>query len=401
MIPFDLVKGSSPLIIGMDINKFSNTSNMGNEKTIEFKRPQDTQKRKLITYIGQDRQGDERLWVEIAPHVQSTVVTIMANIKKRPELNIVKKVHRFMHGNSSELSRLFEEAGMLTPRIKRAISKVTESCTPCAKSGRPKNTKKLSLKHVNREFNDEVQADFMTIKHNDDKYEVLNISDCSTAFGERCIVKSRSAEVMMGKFEEMWICRHDCPVRLSADPEFCKPFFLKYLNGLGTEVNERPGRSSHKNGSVERNNGLFKFIFEKMSKEKTHAGAELILARASFAGNMMFGRSRLNAFQLVRGYLPRVAGMPQKILTSELMETYTKMSTYRAIQTAMTTRHPKLIPSSMLKEDDDILVFYKPTNKWLNVEWIKAKVTKVREHYVECRRSSRGPPYVSHTSIYG
>lgn len=348
-IRFDLFKGSSPLIIGMDVKKFGNTINMCKEETLEFKRQQDTQPRKFFTYVDKDQNGADRLWVEISPHTKSTVITMMANIKKRPELNIVKKSTPFNHGNSNELSRLFEEAGMLTPRIERARTKVTEACVSCAKSGRPKNSRKLSLKHVNTEFNNEVQADFMTVNHNGSKYEILNISDCSTAFVERSILKSRSAKVMMEKFVETWICRHGCPVQFSADPEFCQPFFIKYLNGHGTKTNERPAQSSHKNGRVERNNSLFKSIFEKMSKEKTHASAELLVARASFAANMMFGRSRINSFQLVRGYLPRVAGSSQQIVTKKLIDSYIQMSAYRAIQATMTARNPKLISSSMLK----------------------------------------------------
>lgn len=101
---------------------------------------------------------------------------------KRDQLNIVKKLQRFTHGNSNELSRLLEEASMLT--------KVTKSCVLCAKSGRPKNVKKLSINHINKEFNNEVQADFMAVKHEGDKYEIVNISDSSTAFGERRILKS-------------------------------------------------------------------------------------------------------------------------------------------------------------------------------------------------------------------
>lgn len=317
---------------------------------------------------------------------------MMANIKKRPELNIVKKVHRFTHGNATEMSRLFEEAGMLTPRIKKAIDKVTKACTPCARSGRPKNSRKLSLKHVNKDFNIEVQADFMTVKHQGVNYELLNVSDCNTAFGERSIVTSRGASQMMQKFEESWICRHGPPEKFSADPEFCQPLFVKYLTGYNIKVNERPARSSHKNGRVERNNGLFKSIFEKMSKEKTQAGIELIVARASFASNMMFWRSKLTPFQLARGYLPGIVGTPQTILTKELMDAYIRISASRAIDASLKARTPKTIPGSMLKPGDEVYVFYKSTNKSVDIQWVTATVEKVRDHFVECRRSRKGPP---------
>lgn len=105
------------------------------------------------------------------------------------------------------------------------MGKVTSSCNPCAGSGRPANPKKISLKHVNRESNMEVQADFFTIKLGNDNYELLNVVDCSTACGERAIVNSRSADSMLIKFDEIWLCLHGTPAEFSADPELCLTFF--------------------------------------------------------------------------------------------------------------------------------------------------------------------------------
>lgn len=110
---------------------------------------------------------------------------------------------------------------MLTPRILKAKEKVTGSCIPCARSGRPKNRRELSLSHVNQDFNVEVQADFMTVKNGQEKYELLNVVDCGTGFGERTFVRSRDSHNMMTKFEEVWMCRHGAPQHFSADPEFC------------------------------------------------------------------------------------------------------------------------------------------------------------------------------------
>lgn len=90
----------------------------------------------------------------------------MEIFKNRPVINVVKKVHRFTDETLYEPRRLFDEAGMFKQRIKRAIDKVTNACMPCVKSGLPINSNNLSLKHVNKEFILKVQADFMTVKHN-------------------------------------------------------------------------------------------------------------------------------------------------------------------------------------------------------------------------------------------
>lgn len=99
------------------------------------------------------------------------------------------------------------------------------------------------------------------MKSDERNYEIINIVDASRGFGDRTIVESRSAKVMVSKFEESWICRHGSPKSFSVDLEFCQPFFVKYLGGHGIQTNERPSRSSHKNRIVERSNGTFKSVF--------------------------------------------------------------------------------------------------------------------------------------------
>lgn len=107
---------------------------------------------------------------------------------------------------------------------------------------------------------------------------------------------------------------------------------------------------------------------------------------------MMFGRSTLNAFQIARGYLPGIAGIPKKILTTELLNGYTKLSACRAIAAAVLTSNPKAIPISMLKKGDDIYVLYISTNKSIDVKWITAKIIDFEEHFVVFLLSVKGPP---------
>lgn len=126
-IPFYLVEGNSPVVIGMDIERYANINSMDECKQIEFKRPHDNSKLKFLTYVETDANGDERLRLDVATNRKSSVTSLMANIKKRPELNLVKKIHRFTHGNKDELTKLLTEAGMKTERMEKAIKKETSS----------------------------------------------------------------------------------------------------------------------------------------------------------------------------------------------------------------------------------------------------------------------------------
>lgn len=159
---------------------------MNEQKTFVFKRPHDNSPGTFYTYVDKDVNvnGDERLWLDIAPNGKCCLRSVMYNIVKRPELNLVKKAHFFTHGNKHDLVRLFTKAGMMNQKVKKEIEKVTSSCISCARSGRPTNANQLSLKHVNKECNDEVQADFLTVKYREGKVEVLNIVDAGTGYGE-------------------------------------------------------------------------------------------------------------------------------------------------------------------------------------------------------------------------
>lgn len=92
---------------------------MKKQNCFKFQPPHDKYIRKCFTYIAKDDNGDERLWLDIATHSNSCVKSLIANIKKRPELNMVKKGHRFTHGNSNDITNLFKEAGILTPRSRK------------------------------------------------------------------------------------------------------------------------------------------------------------------------------------------------------------------------------------------------------------------------------------------
>lgn len=79
------------------------TKNMMQNKNIMFKRPQDTEKRNLLTYSAKEANRDERLWLDIATHKQRCIKFLASNIKNRPEQNPVKNVIGFTDRNSKEL----------------------------------------------------------------------------------------------------------------------------------------------------------------------------------------------------------------------------------------------------------------------------------------------------------
>lgn len=111
----------------------------------------------------------------------------------------------------------------------------------------------------------------MVVYVNEVKFTVLNIVDAGTRYGERPIARSRDAENMMDMIESEWLYNHGAPKHISANPEFCKPFFMKLLMAHDVRLRPRPSCASFKNGRVERNNGVFKKVISRLAREQTTA----------------------------------------------------------------------------------------------------------------------------------
>lgn len=389
---FDLVKGHSPLIIGLDSKKSADTLNRCSPSGVVFQRPCDSTPREYLTYIAPDESRCERLRLDIVPHPMSSASSLLANVVKRHDLNITKKIHRYTHATVEKMKRIIKDGGMATPELNAACEKVFQVCQICVSSGRPGIKPKISLSHVNTRFNDEVQADFVTVYIREEKYEVLNVIDSGTRYGERVIATSRDSKSMMSLFETEWLYHHGAPTAFSADPEFCKPFFHDFLKSHKIEARPRPSRSSWKNGIVERNNGTFKNVLSRIARENTSASPTTLIARASLMKNMFHGNATLSAFQLAHGYVPSIAGVPDSLVSQELLDAHVEIMASRAIQRVLQSKQPNLLQREALSSGTKIWVYFNTSKQNDPERWLQATVVEAGEHQVKCRRSRRGPP---------
>lgn len=138
---------------------------------------------------------------------------------------------------------------------------------------------------------------------------MLHIVDMGTNYGELVTSESRDANNMARQIETEWICHHGAPVRFSADPEIFRPVMTKFLSSHNIVSFPRPSRSSSKNGTVERNNGVFKEILNIISRENTTANEHSLISSTSLLCDIFHGNSIMSAFQLAKGYVPSIFGM--------------------------------------------------------------------------------------------
>lgn len=179
---------------------------------------------------------------------------------------------------------------------------------------------------------------------------------------------------------------HGAPKRFSADPELCRPVLRRFLEEHHVVVLPRPSRSSHKNGRIERNNGVFKLIVERVAKADLKASPNAIVSRASFLTNCIRGSKKVSAFQLVRGYRPSVSGIPARMVSQPMIDAYISHEATRALNRLIAARMPTELSANVLPPGTGILVFYKSSKHNEKDGWVRATVESTTEHAVICRR---------------
>ncbi len=399
-IKFDLVNGESPLIVGLDVKRYSDTINTTKPSWIEFKRPSDTAARRFFTYIDEDEQQNGRLRIEIVPHKNSCYRSLLGIVAKKADKNSLKRIHRFTHASAKEMKTILKDAGMLNPELEEYCEKIHDACDICASTGRPAHRKRISITHINEKFNESVAADFLVAFIGSEKFQVLNIIDMGTNYGERTIVSRRNADEMKNRIETEWLYHHGAPRFFCTDPEFTKPLLKNFLKSHGIITQERPSRCSSKNGKVERNNGIFKHILSRISREKTSSSPATIVARASFVTNMFHGNSTLSSFQLARGYSPSFLGVPSSVVPEDILSAHKQTVASRALQKVLKS-HDNGMPSHLtLKKGMKIWVYYNTSKQNDPVRWIGATVIESTPFFVRCRRAEKGPPMtVAHEHV--
>lgn len=115
------------------------------------------------------------------------------------------KIPRFTHLSVMYMRTMLRDAGYGDPNLGEACDRVYAACTICASYGRPIQSTNISLRNVNKSFNQEMQTDFVTIYINSDKLEIINIVDLGAGYGERLITRSKDADNMKRLLETDWI----------------------------------------------------------------------------------------------------------------------------------------------------------------------------------------------------
>lgn len=159
----------------------------------------------------------------------------------------------------------------------------------------------------------------------------------------------------------------------------------KILFVLNIVIEERPLRSSHKNKIVERNNGAFESVLDRLPRERFSASTTMTAARASFLTNILKGSKILSPPLLARGYLLSIAEIHSTMVPQHLPDAHLELAAAKVIYKTLNVRPGQSISLSALCKGIQIWVFFIRQKKNNRKIWIEVRVVGNGEHIVKYR----------------
>ena len=380
-VTFDIVEGNEPLVIGDTYLKDSDHLRREKPEKLVIKKQGTAEN---VVFISYTNPGESRPRMMVVPRDVKSISSMMGTTSADI---LVKKLHRYSHDNANDMRRLLKLSNQYNPQIEAAIKKVVGECKTCVRSGTPLPSRKVSIKHVNEDFNQTVNVDFFYFKHGipDVTYVFLHARCTGTGYSEVEVVDRRDMSAAAVAFDRMWISRHGAPRSVGGDPEFDKARFKVLLAQHSIKWKPRPARRHNKVGTVERKNGVIKNIMQRLSIAMPELSVETLAARSCFLSNVFAGSRIASSFEMARGYTPAIAGLRQTVVSPDIVHAQLSRTARRAFQKILSSHKHPTVRKSVLAPGRKIWFFDK------DEKWYQVQVKKAEDHFVTCRRKKKGP----------
>lgn len=228
---FDLLPGSSPPMIGLDVAKDVVQNNVANPQYLLIRRSIETASRTFHTYIASNpgSLSNSRIRVEIIARPKSCMTSLLgtriSKQARRVPKRFAKRIHRLTHAPKEQIKSICKHAGILHPQLEEAIDAVDTACDMCSSSDRSAASVKISLSHMNEAFNQGVQLEFAFECIKGEVRTIFVLTDVGTGYTEGAIAPKRDLVTIVILLEHLWILRHG----VSADDEYNKSHVTTFL----------------------------------------------------------------------------------------------------------------------------------------------------------------------------
>lgn len=215
--------------------------------------------------------------------------------------------------------------------------------------------------------------------------------DTGTVYSEVIITESRRADRFRDEIEELWICSHGFPRKISEDDEFNRAPFRKALEARGIEFKPRPSRRHNKCGIVERNNGTIKRILERLVNAGIDRKPALLIAKACVLSNCLYGTKVLRAFEIARGYATSIVGNLSENIPADILDAHKQQAEVRALNKLLSSRITSTFSGNDIRTGDAVAYYYNSSKGSEPAEWREGRIAKICEHMVYVQTGKRGP----------
>jgi hypothetical protein len=193
-LPFYVVQGPEPLLIGNSILCFSEVNGpqnlliIGPESNLTTEPYHLTMQTyttsSLRTYLHLIPCRTDQMttfFSSVSSFLTSSLSTLVKVSNARDSKRLALRLHGATHLSLQYMETLCKRSKAWTPILQQCLANSVSSCVGCQMSGRPKPMKKVSLSNVFREFNTHVQVDFFFIEDIAPN-PILHIRDAATGF---------------------------------------------------------------------------------------------------------------------------------------------------------------------------------------------------------------------------
>eukprot|EP00173_Palmaria_palmata_P004214 Plantae.Rhodophyta-Palmaria_palmata.ctg5272.p1 GENE.Plantae.Rhodophyta-Palmaria_palmata.ctg5272~~Plantae.Rhodophyta-Palmaria_palmata.ctg5272.p1 ORF type:complete len:291 (-),score=14.17 Plantae.Rhodophyta-Palmaria_palmata.ctg5272:290-1162(-) len=220
------------------------------------------------------------------------------------QLKIVEKNYSYVCGYSSlnDVKILLQRNQIWSSEIEKYLLQTIDSCVACHSVQPPKPMRKVSIKGVNRSFNDSAQVDHFFL----DQKAILHVMETSCRYSTGKPVPSTSVSHATEFFEERYFSEFWIPGSIRFDPAFNTQDFVAWCKQHGIDAEPIPVRR-HNKLSIESKHKILRDIYTKLKLANPKARFNLFVARMFDISNILYGNGYVSTFEAAKGYTKPVS----------------------------------------------------------------------------------------------
>eukprot|EP00173_Palmaria_palmata_P002678 Plantae.Rhodophyta-Palmaria_palmata.ctg2798.p1 GENE.Plantae.Rhodophyta-Palmaria_palmata.ctg2798~~Plantae.Rhodophyta-Palmaria_palmata.ctg2798.p1 ORF type:complete len:702 (+),score=86.29 Plantae.Rhodophyta-Palmaria_palmata.ctg2798:107-2212(+) len=290
-----------------------------------------------------------------------------SNAELSKQLKLVDRIHKYVccHSSVSDMKTLLKRNKIWSPDIESYLNQVTDSCAACDCVQPPSPMRKVSIKNINRSFNESAQIDHLFLE----QQAVVHVMEASCRYSSGAPVDSTSVSQAIKFIEERYFSEFWVPGSIRFDSAFNNDIFTSWCNENDIKPEPIPARR-HNKLALESKHKILRNIFLKLRYANPDARFFLLIARMFDISNILYGNGYLSAYESAKGYSkPIKSGGSPVVVPKELTEAQEEFIAKRKLNLILKSKNVYDIDISVGQLVD---VYVKKANEKRG-EWILQK----------------------------